>query len=418
MNQMDKAIQLVEEGQVSEGLRLLDKAEKDADDETKFALAQQYSQWGHVKKAKALAGELLKQYPDAGELYLFMAELLIDLDQEEEAIEKLLDVQENDPDYPRALLLLADVYSAQGLDEVAEQKLLEAKALLPDEPVVSFGLGEFYMSLGDFKKSVRFYREVLSHDPKLAGENIHLRLAEALSGSGQFEESLEFYEKGLENTVELHALFGYGLTAYRVGAYKKAIKAFQELKDLDPEYSTLYLYLARAYEAEGAFPEALEMISEGIKVDSFNEEFVYFAGELLLKEGQIDEAENYFRKTLKLNPGHHQALKNLAGLLEKQGKNDEVIELLSTVQEEREPIFSWFLASAYRDEEEYDQALKNYREAYTTFDNDPDFLEEYGDFLLEEGRREEAITAYRRALGINPSLIHLEERIGQFEEEF
>lgn len=40
--------------------------------------------------------------------------------------------------------------------------------------------------------------------------------------------------------------------------------------------------------------------------------------------------------------------------------------------------------------EMYSDALKHYESAYTSFKNHPDFLEEYGYFLLEEGMRKEA----------------------------
>lgn len=417
MDKMNKAVQLVEEGKVSEGLSLLEQMEGQADDATTFTIAQQYYEWGHVEKAKALVEDLLEWHPEEGELHLFLAEILIDSDEEEQAIERLSKVTSEDPDYPRALLLLADVYGAQGLDEVAEQKLLEAKRFMPEEPVISFALGEFYVSLGDFKKSVPYYREALSGGSSIDGENIHLRLAESLGGSGQFEEALQHYEKGLENKVELHSLSGYGLTAYRIGEYAKSIQAFEELKELDPDYGSLYLYLARSYEAEGALPEGYETISEGTTVDPLNEEIAYCRGELALKIGELEEADRYLRKALEINPAHLPALKKLATFLNKQGRDDEVIELLSAVEDEREPLFSWFLASAYRNEEQYDEALKYYQETHTMFGNDPEFLEEYGDFLLEEGRREKALDMYRRALEIDVSLFHLKERIAHFEDE-
>lgn len=44
--------------------------------------------------------------------------------------------------------------------------------------------------------------------------------------------------------------------------------------------------------------------------------------------------------------------------------------------------------------EMYSDALKHYESAYTSFKNHPDFLEEYGYFLLEEGKRKEAKSIY------------------------
>ncbi|WP_269757997.1 hypothetical protein [Thalassobacillus sp. C254] len=59
---------------------------------------------------------------DEGELYILAAEIAIDLDEEEDAIEWLLEIKEEDSTFLQAQLLLADLYQLQGLDEVAEDK--------------------------------------------------------------------------------------------------------------------------------------------------------------------------------------------------------------------------------------------------------------------------------------------------------
>ncbi|MGA9290658.1 MAG: hypothetical protein WBV93_20180, partial [Anaerobacillus sp.] len=77
----------------------------------------------------------------------------------------------------------------------------------------------------------------------------------------------------------------------------------------------------------------------------------------------------------------------------------------------------WSAATAYAQVEEYKDAIKRYENAYTYFKNDPIFLEEYGSFLIEEGRRKEAVEAFKLALKLDPTLVHLEEEVLRFEEE-
>ena len=50
--------------------------------------------------------------------------------------------------------------------------------------------------------------------------------------------------------MELNTLFNYGFTALQAGFNNKAIEKFLELKEIDPEYYSLYIHLARAYERE------------------------------------------------------------------------------------------------------------------------------------------------------------------------
>ncbi len=91
-------------------------------------------------------------YPEESEFTVFLAELYIDLDKEDEAIEVLHDIPENDDLYVQSLLLVADLFQMQGFDDVAEQKLLKAKEMMPDEPVITFGLAELYSSKGEEQK--------------------------------------------------------------------------------------------------------------------------------------------------------------------------------------------------------------------------------------------------------------------------
>ncbi|GAE34569.1 tetratricopeptide repeat protein [Halalkalibacter akibai] len=153
MNAIEKVMQGIEQGHVEKGLTELASLEKTGDHQLKYDIAEAYYQLGHIDKAKNLVDELLMLYPDEGSLYAFAAELLIDLDEEDEAIELLLEIKEHDPAYLQAQLLLADLYQLQSLDEVAEQKLLKAAEKAPNEPIISYGLGEFYLGRGDYIKA-------------------------------------------------------------------------------------------------------------------------------------------------------------------------------------------------------------------------------------------------------------------------
>ncbi|HEU5140040.1 MAG TPA: tetratricopeptide repeat protein [Bacillales bacterium] len=417
MEEIEEAMALVESGNVSEGLTMLEKIEQGADDDDKYKIAQLYYEWGHLGKAKPIVENLRALYPDENELAFLLAEILIDADDEEQAIEVLTDVRSEDADHLRALLLLADIYTAQGLDEVAEQKLLEAKRMAPEEPVVAFALAEYYFMFGDFKKSVPHYEQVL-RDGGIPGENANLKLAEALSGSGEFEKALTHFETENLGEIEPHALFSFGFTAFQAGESQQAIQIFSALKEQDPDYSKLYLYLTRAFRSEGRMEEAFQTAEEGLRVDSFNDELAYEAGDAALTDGRVQEAEQFLQKVLDINSIHHDALKLLAGLFSRQERYDEVISLLASIDdsEEQDPVFAWYLATAEREEEQFEKAHSHYEKAYRAFSEDPAFLEEYGDFLLEEGRRSDAVSMFKKALAEDSSLIHLEEKILHFEE--
>ncbi|MGG4168473.1 tetratricopeptide repeat protein [Rossellomorea vietnamensis] len=406
MSYKEQMLTSLEEGNLEEAKKQYNQVLKFGSHEEKFSLAEELHHLGFLEEAKELYGNLLQYYPGEGELLIELAEILVEMDKEEEAIETLAELDEGDPTYPRSLLLLADLYQMQGLFEVSEQKLLQAKKLLPHEPVIDFGLGELYSETGRFLEAIRHYQTLIEKGTtELGGTNVHQRLAEAYSVGGAFEEALTHYEKALQEHLEINTLFGYAFTAYQAGYYEKAIEKFESVKELDPEYHSVYLLLAKSYEREEKLQESLEAVQAGVKQDEYNKELNVFGGKISLKMGLEKEAESFLREALALDPGYVEAALIINKLFFTQERYEDVLEIaqMLTVEGEEEPQINWDLAKAYEGLEQYNHALKQYRIAYTYFKNHQEFLLEFGQFLVEEGLRGEAVEVYKHLIEMDPS---------------
>jgi tetratricopeptide (TPR) repeat protein len=419
MKTIQAALELVENGEVEKGLNELSKLLPQATDDEKYSISEAYYQLGFLEEAKALLISLLGIYPNESELLLLLAEIHIDLDEEEQAIELLGEVDEEDNEFPRALLLLADLYQMQGLDEVAEQKLLKAKLLLPNNPIIQFALGEFYSGRGNYKQSIPYYEDVIKLEDHIGDINVHLRLAECYAATGLFEEAFTHYEKGLKEKVEIDSLFGYACAAYQAENYKTAINKLLELKDMDPAYSPLYLVLAKAYEAEELIVEAHETIQDGMKIDEHNKELYIHGGKLAMKVGNYEQAKNLLIKARELDNESVEAAFLLSRIYINEGNYEEVVAIVETAIEngDEDPQMIWDLAIAKKELEEFSNALKHYRSAYTFFKDQPDFLEEYGRLLLEEGLKQEALVQFKLLLNIDKARIDIEELVIQLEND-
>lgn len=137
--------------------------------------------------------------------------------------------------------------------------------MMPDEPVITFGLAELYSSKGEEQKAITYYESLLAEHKVMGGVVIALRLAETLSAIGNWEEAISYYEAGLEEQKDIHSLFGYAFTLYQGEEYQRAIGAWQELKELDPEYASLYMYLAKSYEKKECFKKAMKRFMKELK---------------------------------------------------------------------------------------------------------------------------------------------------------
>lgn len=418
MQKFEQAVSYIENGEAEKGLKLLKEQLKIANDEERYDIARYYHTLGFTDEALSITEDLRLLYPEESEFTVFLAELYIDLDKEDEAIEVLHDIPENDDLYVQSLLLVADLFQMQGFDDVAEQKLLKAKEMMPDEPVITFGLAELYSSKGEEQKAITYYESLLAEHKVMGGVVIALRLGETLSAIGNWEEAISYYEAGLEEQKDIHSLFGYAFTLYQGEEYQRAIGAWQELKELDPEYASLYMYLAKSYEKEGMLQESYETLHEGIKVDELSVPFYVELANIAAKLGKIAEAEEVLQKALELDPGHLGATLKYAYILKEQEKYEELIAVVERAIDSGEPDTQllWDLAFAKKQLEMYSDALKHYESAYTSFKNHPDFLEEYGYFLLEEGMRKEAKEVFTQLIQLDPTQIHIEELLYNLED--
>ena len=405
MERVNEILSLLENGQQQQALKYYQDILKSGNNDERFVLGEELLQLGFLEEAKSLFKVLLDTYPEEGELLVLVAETEMEIGNEEMAISYLEKINPNDPSFPQGLLLLADLYQMDGLYEVSEMKLLEAKNILPDEPIIDFALGELYAEQGRIKDAINAYQLVLPKEKVIAGININGRIADNLSAGGAFEDAIPYYEKAIEDRVEINTVFNLALTALQAGFYPMAINRFEEVKALDPSYHSLYLYLARAYEHEEMLDDAYKAVKDGWKQDEFNKELYLFGGKLALKLGNEESAESHFREALAIDPEYTEAVLLLNKLFLTQDRFEDILELVEMMdnQDMEEPQLFWDAARAFHGMEKYSEALNKYQSAYTFFKEQPDFLYDYGYFLLEEGKREDAAEIFNKLLQSDPS---------------
>ncbi|MFB9829447.1 tetratricopeptide repeat protein [Lederbergia wuyishanensis] len=412
-------IKYIEEQNLSKAEKQFKKVKISGTDDEKYMLALSLTQYGFLEEARELFEILLHIYPDEGELKLNLAELLVEMGQDDDAFQYLETISKDDPNYPAALLVEADLYEMQGLFEVSENKLLKAKELIPNEPVIDYALGELYMTQGRFLEAARSFSFLLQgNDKEIEGIDINSRMAEALSAGGAFEEALTYYKKSLKNKKDIDQLFAYGLTAYQSSQYNVAIKAFKELLEIDPHYHSLYLYLARSLEHEEKMDEALEIAEAGLKEDEYNKDLHFFAGKLALKIGQENNAEQFFRQALVLDPEYTEAAISLNRLLIRQERYEAVLEITEMFFEggDADPQFHWDAAISFQHLEQYQEALNEYELAYNDFKNNQDFLVDYGYFLMEEGNGRAASDIFKMLVEKDPANVEWVSLLERLEE--
>ncbi|WP_377345702.1 tetratricopeptide repeat protein [Pontibacillus salicampi] len=415
MQGIEEAIQFMNEGKSDKAIDTLRTELSRANDEEKYTIAEMFLQWGMTDDAQEILQDLKQKYPEEHELTIMLAEIYVDQEQDEYAIDLLNEITEESEEYLGALVQLADLYQSQGLFEVAEQKLLAAKDLAPNEPVIDFGLGELAFSQGEYQKSIPYYERSIRRNSQIGETEIPLRLAEAYAMLGDYEQSLDYFQATTDTSPDV--LFRYGFTAYRSNRNDIAMRVWKKLIEEDPFYQSAYPLLAEAQELDGLIEEAYETAQKGLKKDEFNKDLYLQAGKLAFRMENKLEGYQLIRQAISLDPGHRESVVFLVERLKEDGDYEAIKDVLEHIMEmnEIEPMYQWELARANNELEYFNEALNGYEEAYNAFKDDSDFLKEYGYFLVEEGKVNEAHTVFSRYLEIEPTDEDVREFMSRFE---
>lgn len=366
------------------------------------------SEWladiGYVEEAVKILEHLQFILPDESQLAIDRANLLIEIDREDDALNALMEISEDDEMYPQALVTLADLFHMQGLLEAAEKRLEEAIALMPDEPLLLQAKAELLLDSGRYLESAKIYLDLKDSGAVIEGVDLSERLAEVYSAGAAYEEALPYYEETLKKMVLPDTLFGAAVASFQTKAYDQAASRLSELIESDPDYFSAYLLKAQSENMQENYKAAYATITEGLSRDEFDKEFYLFAGKLALKLGMKEEGVEHLRQAIALDPEYMEAIYTLTAYFHAEERDEDLIELNETVITEGQDWSGLYpmLADAYSRTEQYDKAAQYYGQAYPSFTDDPDFLQTYARFLVEEGKRPAALELIRQLQMLEP----------------
>lgn len=400
-----KFIEAIEAGDLETVQSLIETLQLSSEPEAQYEIANMLIQAGYLKEGEQVLEYLQFLFPEEAQLRIDRAQVLMEIDEEDEALLLLTSIEEHTDEYPQALLSLADYYQMQGLYEAAEQKINQALTLLPDESVLIFAKAELLLEMGKYLEAIRLYENLKEHAEEIAGVRLSERLAEVYSAGAAYEHAIPYYEESLIHQVTPDLLFGLAYAAFQAKEYDLSVRKLNEVKTLDPDYFSAHLLLSQAYSMLDDHEQAYEAILEGLTRDEYDKELYLFAGKMALKMGITTDAEQHLRQAIVLDPEYMEATLTLVSFLHAAERDQDVIELvemISSNQDDWSALYP-FAADAYAKEENFERAYSFYSLAYTDHKEDTIFMEKFVYFLLEEGKRDEALEIGKQLLYLEPN---------------
>ena len=268
-----------------------------------------------------------------------------------------------------------------------------------------YDLGSKFYEERKFEEAIKEFEKAANINPQSADANF--KIGRIYNGLRKFEESAKYYEKGLLINPEgsYYVFFHLGLNYYNTQKYDKAIETMQKAENLltdeysDSEYS-LNFVLANSYYYKKDYQKAIKHFNHVLELQPD-----YEHGYIILSQSHIDvgnraEAIEILDKGLKQRPNSLTIIEALSWLLSTSNSDELRDGKRALILGERAVDFTSgqnsnyldTLAAAYAEVGKYEDAVKTEERAINIL-TDPTITPSVDDSIVLEYK--ERLSSYK-----------------------
>jgi tetratricopeptide (TPR) repeat protein len=286
---------------------------------------------------------------------------------------------------------------------LAAEQAREILFAVPNHPAATLLLGMAYRRTGDPGKALEVLRPLVAAQPRSGGA--HRELGLALGDAGHGEEAVAALRRAVSlQPTMADAWRALGDHLYAMGDTAAADQAYaNHIRNSTHDPRLLEPALALA---EGRIAVAEPLLRNHLKQFPTDVAAIRMLAEIASRIGRYGDAENLLTRCLELAPGFKAARHNFAVILHRNNKPVEALaqvdELLGS--EPRSPSFRNLRAVVLARIGDYESAIRIYDELLREYPQQARIWLSQGHALKTAGRQQESVTAYRRAIALEPGL--------------
>jgi arylsulfatase A-like enzyme/Tfp pilus assembly protein PilF len=269
----------------------------------KIKMAEGASSDKEYDRALGLLDQVISEDPGIMEARQVRANIYLQLDRNEDAVEECQEALKVDPEYNAAIFTLAQAYKKLKKYDEAVAGFERALQLDPRDAKPHVNLGELYLDTKDFDKAVVHLEAAISIDPE------HSSQAHNFLGAALLEKKmLDQAEKELLLALEMRpripdAHYNLGLIHEERGDLKRAMEEYKKEIEIHPGAYPAHFNLALLYRKTGQLQEQVSELKEAIQADQgFARAYLFLAKAYLDMNENFDEAIDLAKKGLALEP--------------------------------------------------------------------------------------------------------------------
>ena len=357
--------------------------------------------------------QLTSLFPGDVGYHLTLANLLVIMDETEEAIAHYQHALLIDPENWEADQELAVAFEKAGLYLDAIEQLEAVCPEQDDDPAMAgicVRLGDLYGRLAQDRLSLAAYERALRLNPNLLEASVklgthHLRMGRYADAAQSFNRSVEI------NDEMLSAYVGLGIAQARAGEPEQARDTLDLAAGLEPNSSLLFSEMAklqlraaideaaerapepaedhdawaggddRRYDADaqsgaqGLLELQIERHRKAVAAHPERADLRYRYGLLLRHKGRYDEAIEQFQHAVNINPAYVKALVKLGLALHESGRRNEAVQCLQRALDIKPNYIDlhYRLGVIFADKKRFNLAVEHFEEALARTPDGTDF---------------------------------------------
>ncbi|HLD10342.1 MAG TPA: tetratricopeptide repeat protein, partial [Methylophilaceae bacterium] len=308
------------------------------------------------------------------------------------------------PEANEVRLNLARMLVNQKRFDEAKPEFVKLAQASKDNPEILVVVGLLSFQAGNYMEAEQYFQQVLATDFR-DKDQIYLYLGQAAEKQKKDDQALAWYNKIQPGERHLDAKLNIANVLARTQGTDGAIKMLDDLPDLNNEQMVLVIQAqANLLVQAKRHQEAYDLLDKAVKNLPNTPGIIYDYAMAAEKLDHLDIAERELRKLIQLKPDFAQAYNALGySLADRNIKLDEARTLIEKALA-LSPNDHFILDSMgwvqYR-LGKLDKAVDYLRRAYNA-QTDPEIAAHLGEVLWQQGKREEALKIWEDALRGHP----------------
>ncbi|MEH6828535.1 tetratricopeptide repeat protein [Parasphingorhabdus sp.] len=227
----------------------------------------------------------------------------------------------------------------------------------------------------------------------------------ALYQAGQFAAVAERAQALAESVPSSFILWNiFGAANMALGRTHEAEQGFSRAIKLNPDYPDAYVNMGNMLQKQGKLDQAIAAYQRALAIKSDHPDACYNMGNAQAERGKLDEAIASYRRALALRPDYAEAQFSIGNALQKQGRLDAAIAAYQRALAIKSDYGEAYnnIGNVLQKQGRLDEAIAAFQRALALKPDHADAHNNIGNALQDQGKPDAAISAYLRALARNP----------------